>query len=187
MKKRRRTAASLDGGRGQVAAVERVGKRFRPELTIQRILELADAYHAQTGDWPTAYSGRIFEDRELSWRRIDNALRLGLRGLPGRDSLAQLLARERGVRNVGDLSGLTENLILSWADRHKKRTGKWPTENSGPVEGAPGEVWYNVNAALLQGLRSLPGGSSLAVLIAARRGIRNRASIPPLTRRIASK
>jgi hypothetical protein len=43
-----------------------VDKRFRPELTIKRILELVDAFHARTGDWPTAYSGRIFEDRGLS-------------------------------------------------------------------------------------------------------------------------
>jgi hypothetical protein len=28
-----------------------VDKRRRPELTLQRILELADAYHARTGDW----------------------------------------------------------------------------------------------------------------------------------------
>jgi hypothetical protein len=34
--------------RSRVAAVERVDKRFRPELTIKRILELADAYHART-------------------------------------------------------------------------------------------------------------------------------------------
>jgi hypothetical protein len=33
----------------------------------------------------------------------------------------------------------------------------------------------------MQGLRGFPGGSSLAVLIATRRGVRNRASIPPLT------
>jgi hypothetical protein len=52
-----------------------VDKRRRPELTIKRILELADAYHARTGDWPTAHSGRIFEDRELTWRKIDSASR----------------------------------------------------------------------------------------------------------------
>jgi hypothetical protein len=167
--------------RGQVAAVERLDKHFRPELTIKRILELAEAHHAQTGDWPTAYSSWLPQDRELSWRRIDNALRLGLRGLPGRDSLAQLLARERGVRNVGDLSALTEKLILSWADQHKRRTGRWPTENAGSIADAPGEVWANVNAALMQGLRGLPGGSSLAVLIATHRGVRNLANIPPLT------
>jgi hypothetical protein len=158
-----------------------VDKRCRPELTIQRILELADAYHAQTGDWPTAYSSWLPQDWELSWRKIDNALRYRLRGLSVRSSLAQLLARERGVRNVGDLSELTEKHILSWADLHHKRTGRWPNENSGPIDDAPGEVWANVNAALLQGLRDLPGGSSLALLIATRRGVRNRASIPPLT------
>jgi hypothetical protein len=158
-----------------------VDKRRRPELTIRRILELADIHYARRGDWPTKESGRLLEDRELSWRRIDNALRLGLRGLSGRDSLAQLLARERGVRNVSNLPPLTEETILAWADRHRRRTGKWPNENSGPIEGAPGEVWKNVTAALMQGLRGLPGGSSLAVLIATRRGVRNLANIPPLT------
>jgi hypothetical protein len=110
-----------------------------------------------------------------------HALRYRLRGLSVRSSLAQLLARERAVGNVGDLSELTENLILSWADRHKRRTGRWPTENSGPLADAPGEVWANVNAALIQGLRGLPGGCSLAVLLATHCGVRNRASIPPLT------
>jgi hypothetical protein len=112
---------------------------------------------------------------------VDNALRYRLRGISVRSSLAQLQARERGVRNVHDLPELTEGLILSWADQHHARTGKWPTENSGLVADAPGEVWQNVNAALMQGSRGFPGGSSLAGLIATRRGVRNRASIPPLT------
>jgi hypothetical protein len=146
-----------------------VDKRRRPELTIRRILELADPYHARTGDWPTPRSGPVDEDRELTWRRIDSALRLGLRGLPGGDSLAQLLARERGVRNVRALPELTEELILSWADWHRERTENWPTEESGPIEGALGEVLKNVNAALMLGLRGLPGGSSLHGLLRARR------------------
>jgi hypothetical protein len=62
-----------------------VDKRRRPELTVKRILELADAYHARTGDWPTAFSSWLPGDRELTWRRVDNALRYGLRGLPGGD------------------------------------------------------------------------------------------------------
>ena len=107
-----------------------------------------------------------------------HALRLGLRGLSGRDSLAQLLARERGVRNVSNLPPLTEETILEWADQHHERTGRWPNENSGPVADAPGEVWKNVNAALMLGFRGLPGGSSLALLIATRRGVRNLANIP---------
>jgi hypothetical protein len=152
-------------------------------LTVKRILELADAYHEKTGEWPTRKSSWLPGDTELTWRRIDNALLYRLRGLSVRSSLAQLLARERGVRNVHDLPELTEELILSWADRHHERTGRWPTENSGPVADAPGEVWQNVNAALMQGHRGFPGGSSLAVLLATRRGVRNLARLPRLTLR----
>ncbi len=39
----------------------------------------------------------------------------------------------------------------------------------------------NINAALIQGLRGLPGGSSLAKLLAERRGKRNVGALPPLT------
>src|SRR5205085_8761743 len=35
----------------------------------------------------------------LTWRRVNNALRFGLRGLPGGSSLAQMLAEQRCVQN----------------------------------------------------------------------------------------
>jgi hypothetical protein len=92
-----------------------------------------------------------------SWRQVDNALRLGLRGLPGGSSLAQLLAAHRDVRNVHGLPGLTEHIIEQWARLHHERHGGWPTENSGPVEAARGETWRNIDAALGNGDRSLPG------------------------------
>jgi hypothetical protein len=115
------------------------------------------------------------------WRNIDNALRYGLRGLPGGSSLAQLLTRHRGVRNAQDLPPLTPELILAWAQAHYRGTGAWPNDNSGPVRGEPGEVWNNVDAALREGRRGLPGHSSLAQLLAQRLGIRTRANIPPLS------
>jgi hypothetical protein len=52
---------------------------------------------------------------------------------------------------------------------------------SGLIAGARGEVWRNVDMALREGGRGLPGGYSLAHLIAVRRGVRNLASVPPLT------
>jgi hypothetical protein len=61
--------------------------------------------------------------------------------------------------------------ILAWADAHKGRTGSWPTLNSGPVHGVDGETWYNVNAALRDGWRGLPGGDSLFRLLVPRRGL----------------
>jgi hypothetical protein len=36
-----------------------------------------------------------------TWLALDSALRNGHRGLPGGDSLARLLARERGVQRRG--------------------------------------------------------------------------------------
>ena len=60
---------------------------------------------------------------------------------------------------------LTVEQVLAWADAHYARTGRWPTAASGPVEGAPGEAWGRINAALYDGYRGHPGGDSLARLL----------------------
>jgi hypothetical protein len=75
---------------------------------------------------------------------------------------------------------LTVELILGWADAHRARDGRWPQAGSGPVAGAPGETWEAVNRALMRGSRGLPGGSSLASLLAEHRGKRNKARAPRL-------
>jgi hypothetical protein len=115
------------------------------------------------------------------WRNIDNALRYGLRGLPGGSSLAQLLSRCRGFRNIAELPPLSPELILAWARAHFLRTGAWPNNNSGPIPGEPGEVWGNVDAALREGRRGLPGNTTLAQLLARGLGIRTRANLPLLS------
>ena len=156
-------------------------RNARTNLTIQIILEWADAYHARTGEWPKAGHKRIPGMVGLDWRAVENALRLGLRGLPGGSSLAKVLAGHRAVRNVKNLAPLTEELILSWADEHYQKMGKWPNENSGEILDWIGETWINVDAALRQGFRSLPGGSSLAHLLVTHLGVRTKANIPRLT------
>src|SRR5262249_10741738 len=65
-------------------------------LYISQILGWADAFQERTGRWPNLYSGKIWTQRTDNWRRVDSALRLGLRGLPGGSSLARLLAEQRG-------------------------------------------------------------------------------------------
>jgi hypothetical protein len=54
-------------------------------------------------------------------------------------------------------------------------------EDSGPIPGTD-EACENVDAALRQGFRGLPGGNLLARLIGERRGVRNQATTPPLTK-----
>jgi hypothetical protein len=150
-------------------------------LSIPEILEWADTYYVRKGQWPILSTGPIRGQHDDTWRNVDNALRYGLRGLPGSSSLAQLLAEHRGVRNPSRLPSLTVNQILGWTDAHQQRTGAWPTSESGAIQDAPGETWKAIDHALRLGMRSLKGGSSLARLLAQRRGVRNIQALPPLT------
>ncbi len=152
-----------------------------PPLSIPQILAWADAFHAQAGQWPTSSAGAITEGPGETWNAVHIALYQGLRGLPGGSSLPRLLAQERGVRNIQDLPPFTVPEILRWADVYRDRHGTWPTCNSGPISEASGETWRYVHDALYIGQRDLPGGSSLARLLAEQRGVRNIQSLPPLS------
>jgi hypothetical protein len=141
----------------------------RPPLTEGQILAWADAWHERTAEWPTADAGTIPGSGGEKWSALNVALRLGARGLPGGSSLARLLSERRGVRNRKQLPSFSEEQILAWADAYQRRTGSWPTCESGPILEAPGDTWTAVGMALRNGLRGLPGGSSLALLLAERR------------------
>jgi hypothetical protein len=165
-----------------------------PVLSEHAILVCADAYHRRTGRWPSKASRSIRDGIGTgalpkpgeprcgeTWQAVDEALRYGRRGLPRGSSLAQLLARHRGTRNIGRLPGLTEKQVLAWADAHHRRTGQWPTRNSGPIAGTHGETWQSIHDALRGGRRGFAGDSSLPRLLARRRGVRNKAALPALT------
>ena len=69
--------------------------------------------------------------------------------------------------------------ILNWVDDFRRRRGDWPHVRSGRITYL-GETWHAVDAALRDGRRGLPGGSSLAKLLFAQRGVRNPGDLPPL-------
>ena len=71
--------------------------------------------------------------------------------------------------------------ILAWADAHHARTGRWPSCTQGQVHGTPGEAGVNVNQALTNGLRGLPGGDSLPRLLERERGKWHKHRQPRLT------
>jgi DNA-directed RNA polymerase specialized sigma24 family protein len=73
------------------------GRPRKPTLTVAEILRWADAHKRRTGGWPSVTSGPVAGVPDLTWRAVDDALRGGFRGLPGGDSLARLLRRERGM------------------------------------------------------------------------------------------
>jgi hypothetical protein len=183
--------ALIQGGRGlrggsslsQLLAEHRGARNHMdlPGLSVEQILGWADAYFNRTGNWPRQDTGPVLEAPDVTWVAITLALRKGLRGLPGGSSLAQLLSEHRSARNHLALRSLTEQQILLWVDAHHARTGQWPNHHSGRIEEAPDESWGRVNGALARGLRGLPGGSSLAQLLAEQRAVRNLASLPSLS------
>ncbi len=150
-----------------------------PDLTIAQILCWADRHHRQTGDWPANNSGDAATAPGETWAALNSSLTCGRRGLPGGMTLAQLLARERGVRNHRDLPPLNVDTILAWVDRYRQREGCWPKRDSGPSADAPGETWTGCDVALKKGNRGLPGGSSLPQLLAQKRGVRNHLALLP--------
>jgi hypothetical protein len=156
-------------------------RRPLPELHVAQILAWADAFHARTGQWPNVNCGEVHDAPDEKWRGLDMDMRRGYRGLPGGTSLAQLLARERGVRNIKGLPDLCVPQVLAWADAHHTRMGRWPTQQCGPIPEAPGETWMAVQSALDRGGRGLPAGSSLATVLAQHRGVRNHMDLPPLS------
>jgi hypothetical protein len=69
-----------------------------PKLTVKQILKWADAHYQKTGKWPNEASGYVLGTPYEKWRNIGNALRYGIRGLPGDSSLAKLLAEKRPAK-----------------------------------------------------------------------------------------
>ncbi|HVC93112.1 MAG TPA: hypothetical protein VND64_05445 [Pirellulales bacterium] len=184
-------SALAQGYRGMPAgsSLARLLSQFRgvrnlhglPPLSINQILDWADAFHAGGGDWPKATSGKIPDSNGETWAGINCALHAGTRGLEGGTRLVRLLAEHRGKRNHLALPRLTTKQILAWADAHRKRTGRWPRVLTGAVADAPSETWLGINTALMAGNRGLPGGSSIALLLAKHRGVPHRRKLPPLS------
>jgi hypothetical protein len=169
----------LAGGTSLARLIEAAGgvrnHTIRSPLTLETILAWADAHHARTGTWPNRFSGPIPEAPGESWAKVAVAMYEGLRGLPAGKSLAQLLEEERGRHRYKALLRRPPHAIqqlLTWADAHYARTGRWPRCRPEPIPEAPGEHWRAIDQALRQGARGLPGGSSLYKLLAEHRAAR---------------
>jgi len=138
-------------------------------LTIAGILAWAEEHHRLNGTWPTMHSGRVIADGvNETWYGVNHALICGTRGLYGKTSLVRILQQFRGVIRVEPLS---ESKIVDWAADHFRRTGSWPTVESGAVLAGKGITWSGINSALRQGCRGLPGGSTLSNLLKTRGAI----------------
>jgi hypothetical protein len=146
----------------------------RPPLSIDQIFEWAKAHHARTGRWPSEWSGRI-PGTGTNWNAVAWAFRRGGRGLPRGLSIREVL-RMHGIVVRPPKPPLTIEQILVWADEYHQRTGRWPGRTSGTIPNTDAS-WPNVESALKQGYRGLPGGLSLHQLLKRHRGASRRLSV----------
>lgn len=94
--------------------------------------------------------------------------------------------RRRTPRRLGrrwPKKQLTVAQILQWADEFRRRKGRWPHHFDGHIKWAGDDTWARVNDALAKGTWGLPGGSSLARLLYANRGVRSPRNVPALNER----
>ncbi len=153
----------------------------RPRLTDKQILAWADVHRKVTGMWPSPRSGAVTGAPGETWASIQQCLRLGFRGLKGGRTLLALLRARRSAVRQPKPRRLTAQRILSWADAHHARTGRWPTARPDPIPESPAENWRKVSEALYVGTRGLPGGSSLSQLLVEQRGVPDRFRRPKLS------
>jgi hypothetical protein len=160
--------------------IHRTGNTRRENWKETGILEMADSFFAEHGCWPNRNEGLIEDGAKATWMAVDIALGKGNRGLPGGSSLARLLAKHRGVPNVGDLPEFTYEKVLDWADSHHARTGSWPNSKSGPILECPGETWAVMDQRMRKGQRGLDRKLPLAHFLHAERGVRIYHNVQPL-------
>ena len=132
-------------------------------LTIGQIHQEIRHYRKTRGQFPTRASGYI-PGLRTTWKALDHALLGGNREL-SKSSLTKeivVVAEQLGqkVRKLCKpalrLSQVHEAIVA-----HRRRTGRFPTVDSGRSPELDAD-WRSVNMALSQGLRGLPGGSSLS-------------------------
>ncbi|MBW2187231.1 MAG: hypothetical protein JRG71_12795 [Deltaproteobacteria bacterium] len=156
-------------------------RTVKSALTVATIIDYADDHHEKTGTWPTKKSGKVLANNDETWGGIDKSLHEGFRTLPSGTTLAAILSEHRGVRSRKHTPSLSIQAILERADAHKQKYGVWPKKGSGDVFNSLGDTWNAYDLALSRGMRGLEGGSSLAKLLEAERGVKYLFSKSPLS------
>lgn len=150
------------------------------KLSISQIIIWIKNYNKRFGKFPTSRSGKI-ENTNEDWCNINHALNEGHRGLPFGLSLSKLIEKHfTDYINHKKLSDLTEDKIVNWIKEYKNKYDKYPTYNSGQIDGT-NETWAGVDISLKKSLRKLPKSSLSQLKEKIDISYRNKKKLPKLT------
>jgi len=135
----------------------------KPDLTVEMVKEAVVKFRAENdGKNPSFTSGDAtpYFGYPDTWSCISQCLSGGHRGLPGGSSLRRFLIEHGFAEPRPDFT--IETIREAVVKFRTANDGKNPTQigDATPYFGYP-ETWRNVDGCLREGLRGLPGGSSL--------------------------
>jgi hypothetical protein len=123
------------GGTAREAIHEEIAKRLRIDPMVKKAME-------------EAFAVVLNEFRDITLR--DSVALESVRRQVHRMTGGQMREFAQRLRAAVPRP-LTEEEILEWADEHHSQNNDWPSRDSGPIDGAPGETWSAIDAALKMG------------------------------------
>ena len=175
----------ITGGQA-IELANRMRNALSTPLTDEIIGRWVDAFiAANSGKFPTRYSGLISGTDGQTWGGLNSALQTGVRGRSGNSTLIEwLIGNGYNTRNIGKLPPLDDAQIRKWVDAFiAANDGKLPTQRSGVIPNSGGQTWCGLNTTLTRGARGLPGNSTLAdwlVVNGYKESYRHKSNLPPL-------
>ena len=135
-------------------------------LEEKDILHWCDCYFAKHKKYPGQGCPSIPEMGDEDWNNIDAALRSGGRGLPACGGLPGFLHEHRNHVHNYNKPSLSIDSIIDWmiVFYQSVEPSRFPSSTDGPVLGAPGEKWSNINASLHNGGRGLSEYSGMSLV-----------------------
>lgn len=150
--------------------------------TEAELFKMIRRHYRLTGQWPHKHSGRLASDPDKNWQSIDAMLVRDSRREGMRITLADIVAKARGIPNPRNLAPLSVEQVLQWADDFRQKTGRWPQRKKHRhLEPAPDITWFSIDTHLRRGTRGLPAVGGLASFLDKHRNVRNKADAPPVT------
>jgi hypothetical protein len=164
---KRLRAGLLGGGVTLVGLIEEVrthrgelapGKK--PKLTLAMVHEAIRAFYREHGRRPTTLKDERPCRLGLAWRTLNNAIKLGQRGLPGGTTLLEECEVALGPAAFGVKPTLTIEAVHEAIRAFYREHGERPMTKTQLPCGL-GIAWSTLQNCLAHGERGLPGGSSL--------------------------
>ncbi len=135
-------------------------------IRMEQVHNAMRTFEGLNSRWPNRKDG-VVPDLGGSWLAIDEALRVGVRGLPGGSSLSKERLALIGSRSRKQLTAASvKDAILA----HHAATGAWPNESTAGATPGVAHSWSYLRAVVRKGTL-FPNGYTFSKLVRELRGL----------------